>query len=118
MTNKMTKRDYFNAIKAIPAVAEDETLLKFIENEIDLLDRKKANAKATKNQIENEGIKERILDVLTLTPELISDFQKRDEILATLSNQKINQLVHQLMEENKVGRKEEKRRAYFYLIEE
>ena len=37
---KPTKRDNFNALLAIPAVAENSTLVEFINHEIELLDKK------------------------------------------------------------------------------
>lgn len=40
MTNKMTKRDYFNMIKA--AMADNAEVVAFVEHEIELLDKKNA----------------------------------------------------------------------------
>ena len=37
---KITKRDRFNELLGIPAVAENEGLVEFIEHEIELLDKK------------------------------------------------------------------------------
>ena len=66
MTNtsnrKPTKRDHFNALLAIPAVAENADLVAFIEHEVELLDRKNtAERKPTPKQVENAGFKSDIL---------------------------------------------------------
>lgn len=42
MTNKMTKRDYFNMIKA--AMADNAEVVAFVEHEIELLDKKNAKS--------------------------------------------------------------------------
>ena len=48
MTKKMTKKDYFNELKNIPAVAENEALMNFIDHEIDLLNRKNTSSTGEK----------------------------------------------------------------------
>ena len=59
---KMTQRDYFNRLLAIPAVAEDAELVEFIEGRIAQLDKKNsAERKPTAKQIENAGIKDAIV---------------------------------------------------------
>ena len=61
-TKKITKRDHFNALLNIPAVAENEGLVDFINHEIDLLNRKNsAEKKPTKAQQENMALKDDIL---------------------------------------------------------
>ena len=58
MTKKMTKKDYFNELKNIPAVAENEALMNFIDHEIELLEKKNSSEKKpTATQKANEGLK-------------------------------------------------------------
>ena len=62
VTRKPTKRDNFNALLAIPAVAENADLVDFITHEIELLDKKNsAERKPTAKQVENASIKDAIL---------------------------------------------------------
>ena len=62
-TNKKpTKRDHFNSLLTIPAVADNEVLTAFIKHELELLDRKNSGEKKpTKAQQENMALKEDIL---------------------------------------------------------
>ena len=67
---KMTKRESFNALLSIPAVAENADLVAFIEHEIVLLDKKNsAERKPTPKQIAaaeyDAKLMEAIGDVLT-----------------------------------------------------
>ena len=119
MTNKKpTKRDYFNALLNIEAVKEKESLVDFINHELELLDKKNAN-KSTKPsavQVANNGIKEEILDCLADEPNkvfTISEMQKLFPCCAELSNQRVSALVRQLVADGKVVRTEDKRKAYF-----
>ena len=61
--NKITKKDNFNALLAIPAVAENETLVAFIKHELELLAKKAENrsSKPTVRQAENAEIKAEIV---------------------------------------------------------
>lgn len=66
MANKTTKKDNFNALLSIPAVAENADLVAFIKHEIELLDRKSENRsnKPTAVQVENADIAERVPTLL------------------------------------------------------
>lgn len=116
---KMTKKDYFNLLLTKEEVKTDEKLVKFIENELNLLAKKSSGEKKpTAVQLANEEIKESILDYMTANPNLvmtITDMQKNIEGLAELSNQKVSALVRQLKDEGKVEKIEEKRKSYFRL---
>ncbi len=63
---KITKKDNFNALLAIPAVAENEALVAFINHELELLAKKAENrsTKPTVRQAENAEIKAKIADAL------------------------------------------------------
>lgn len=109
MTNKkMTKRDYFNGLLGVienhkDSIENYEDFKAFIEREIELLNKKRSNSKPTKTQIENEKIKEKILEVLTDVNEVmtISELMTADG-LENYSNQKLSVLCHQLVNEHKV----------------
>ena len=118
MTNKkLTKKDHFNALLALAEAQNDQTLVDFINHELELLTKKNSTErKPTAAQKENEGIKAIILAALTTTPTSISDLQKKDAALAEISNQKISALLRQLIIDNKVIRTEDKKKALFALI--
>ena len=117
MTNKkMTKREKFEMLKAIKAVAENPILVEFIDHELELLAKKNASEKKqTPQQIANDGIKQTIVDAMIENGGLmtVTDIQKSCEELAELSNQRISALLRQLVLDGKAERVEDKRKAYF-----
>ena len=117
MNKKLTKKDHFAALLALAEVQENQTLVDFINHELELLSKKNtADRKPTAAQIENEGVKTAILAALTTTPTTISDLQKTHEEMGELSNQRISALLRQLIIDNKVVRTEDKKKALFALI--
>ena len=119
-TKKITKRDNFNALLKIAEVQSNPVLVKFIEHELELLDRKNgAEKKLTPIQIENERLKSVIYSAMA--PEqkyTISELQKNIPEIANLSNQKMTHLLTQMIDSGLVTRKEEKRKAYFTRVEQ
>lgn len=117
MTNKITKSDRFNEILTmIPADRDD--LRDFINHELELLTKKNSSdKKPTKNQRENEVIKnDIILNLISDKQMTISEMMAADETLSSMTNQKIASLVRQLLLAGKVERIEDKRKAYFKAI--
>ena len=119
MTNskKPTKRDNYNALLSIPAVAENDSLVAFINHEIELLDKKNStDKKPTAQQTANEAIKTAILDnMVEGTKYTITDLIKNVPECADLTNQRVSALVRQLVDDKVVIRTEDKRKAYFSL---
>lgn len=113
---KKTKKVYFNEILEI--VKGNSDLENFVNHEIELLDKKNLSKAPTKVQIENESIKETILEVLINSDRkmTISDIQNANEELSSYSNQKISALLTQLVNEKKVERTLEKKKAYFSAV--
>ena len=110
---KMTKRDYFNNIKNKYPLTEDE--VKFIDHEIELLDKKNsADKKPTAQQVVNKSTQEAILanmeDGKMYT---ITDLIKTVPECADMTNQRVSALVRQLVTDGAVVRIEDKRKAYF-----
>ena len=118
-TKKITKRESFTEIKEILEGLGNERLAEVMEHELELLAKKNsAEKKPTATQTANEGIKNVILETLIDNGGLmtISEMQKANNELGTLSNQRISALVRQLLENGKVERVEEKRKAYFKAV--
>lgn len=118
---KLTKKDRYNILLTYAEVKADEEMVKFIENEIDILNRKNsADRKPTAAQKENAELKEKILNLLadgrmrTCTEILkeIKDFSDKGYQLP-----KVSALVTQLYDKGNgvVDRVEDKRKAYFTL---
>lgn len=117
-TKNPTKREMYAEI--LKVVADHADMVEFINHQIELLDnKKKADRKPTKNQIENEALKTQILNYLAEVgaPVTIKDMQNGIEGFAELSNQKINRLLIALRakEVGKVKRTTVKKVAYFEL---
>ena len=117
MATKKTVVEMYQEILAIPTLTDEQKA--FIEKRIELTKNKNAkngeNAKPTKVQIENEGIKTVILSALTTTPTTITDLIKANAELSGYSNQKISALLTQLLTVNAVVRTEVKGKAFYAL---
>ena len=115
-TVKMTKRDYFEQIKTNYALNEAE--IAFIDHEIELLSKKSAGErKPSARQLENEALKGNILaemaeDTLYTIGEMLKNFECFNE---DMTSQRVSALVGQLVDEGKVIREMDKRKAYFRL---
>ena len=118
-TKKITKRDRYNELLAIAEVKSNADLVKFIEHELELLDRKNgAEKKLTPTQVENEKLKSVIYSAMTPSQKYtISDLQKNIPEIAELNNQKMTHLLTQMKDSGLVVRVEEKRKAYFIRVE-
>ena len=115
MEKKITKRDNFNEIIKIATELNRKDLVEFATHEIELLDRKKSTDTTSKTQIENENIKNVIVDTLTELAKFatITDIQNANPQLAELSNQKISALLKQLVDTEVVKKQIDKKKAYF-----
>lgn len=112
---KVTKKEMFEMLKGVAGVAENADMVAFIDHEIELLNKKSANKKATKTQEENVGIKAEILNVLTADGATVSDIQTKSDVLSALSNQRVSALLRQLVESGQVVKTVDKKKSYFSL---
>lgn len=117
-TPKLTKAQKFAMLRAIPAVAENEMLVEFIDHEVELLTKKNsADKQPTAQQKANAVIATAIVEgmepnrLYTVT-EVIKSIPE----CADLTNQRVSALLRQLGEAGKVKRTEDKRKAYFSLV--
>lgn len=114
----MTKRENFATLRAMveaSAVENKADMINFIDHEVELLDRKSAKSGQTKTQKENVAIKEQIVSALAEigNPATVSEIMA----VVPLSNQKISALLRQLVKDNKVIRTEDKKKAYFSVVD-
>ena len=116
MANKITKKEMFTMIKA--QVKDNAEMVAFIDHEIELLDKKASNKKATKTQEANIGIKSTILAVLEgAKPMTVTEMQGASAELGELSNQKVSALVRQLVEAGEVVKTIDKKVSRFSLAD-
>ena len=111
MEKKMTKKEMFAVLRE--KVVDCPELVKFIDHEVELLERKNAtkSGKPTANQLANEGLKEQILAFSSDNgASTVTQIMKG---VGLESNQKTSALVRQLKEGGLVIRSVEKGVAYF-----
>ena len=113
---KITKAQKFAMLKAIPAVAENEMLVEFIDHEMELLAKKNsADKKPTAQQTANAEIAKAIVETMSAEPNrlfTITEIIKEVPACAELTNQRVSAIVRGLIGVS-VERVEEKRKAYF-----
>lgn len=112
-TKKMTKKDYFEQIKAKYNLTTDE--IAFIDHEIELLEKKNsADKKPTAQQVANKSTQEAILSYMEVGKKYtITDLIKSVPECADMTNQRVSALVRQMVLDGSVVREEDKRKAYF-----
>ncbi len=124
MTNqKFTLRDYYNALLAIDEVANNPTLREMTEKRIVQLDKKNgssADRKPSVKQVENEGYKTEIMNLLPVASDecagwTVAEINKNVPccVEGGFSSSKTTALVTQLAKADMIVRKEIKGRAYF-----
>lgn len=117
MANKKTQKDFYNEIIEVLNDAGRDDLVEFCEDRIDKLSKKSSSKKPTKVQVENEGIKDTILEVLAELDVPTSATALATDPRINVSNQKVSALLRQLKEDGKVVRIEEKGKALFSVAE-
>ena len=115
MANKITKREVINMMLVDESIKANEVYVAYLKHELELLDKKAENKKATKNQEENVGYMATILEVLGQSEKgmTVTEIMKADETLSELSNQRVSALLTKLKDEGKVVRATEGRKAIF-----
>ena len=120
MANKITKREVINTMLADSVIKENPMYVEFLQNELKLLDNKKAKKADSPNAKENEIIKEVILEVLDkIGPSTVTEIQMADERIGLdkYRNQRISAILKKMCEEDKtVAKMTEKRKSVFYLV--
>lgn len=123
---KATKKEMFGTMKNILFgikldIPEDtkEDLIKFIDHEIELLNKKASASGQTKTQAENEKIKNVIAEELTRIARAvtISELIKESENLGQYSNQKLSALLKQMVESGTVTKIVDKKKSLFTIAE-
>lgn len=119
---KVTKRERFEMIKEIVLNAglENEVeMIEFLDNEINLLNKKRASGAKTANQKANDELVEKLYKVLAEIgrPVTISELQKENEEFGAMSNQKVSALMKKLVDADRVIKTPDKKKSYFSIAE-
>lgn len=116
MTNAMALEIAIEVMKETDTEKYTEVIEKLDKMLVQVNKKSSANRKPTATQLENESLKEKIVEYLVDTGNgfTVSELMKEVEGLKELSNQRVTSLVTALCGEGKVDRIVEKRKAYFF----
>ena len=119
---KITKKERFEMIKEIvlnACVENEAEMIEFIDNEINLLNKKRASGAKTATQKENEVLVERLYEVLAEIgrPVTVSELQTESEEFGAMTNQKVSALMKKLTDANRVNKTVDKKKSYFSIAE-
>ena len=116
---KLTKRDRFEALLKMSEVQANPDMVAFIGHEIELLAKKNAgDKKPTAKQMENDAVKQVILDEMTANPDklyTVTELIKNVDGLGDLTNQRVSALLRQMIDAGAVVKTVDKRKSYFSL---
>ena len=115
MEKKMTQKEMFNEIIALARKNGRSDIVEFAKGRIALLDKKSENRSQTKTQKENENLKGLILKVLSNAKAgmTITEIQSKNEVLGSLSNQKVSAITRLLVSDGKVIRDDSGKKTLF-----
>ena len=117
MATKMTKKDCFTALLQMDEVQSNQTLVDFINHELELLAKKNsAEKKPTATQLANDDFKSAILAHMSMTPDqlfTITELIKSVPEIADLTNQRVSAIVGQMVKAGSLVRVDDKRKAFF-----
>ena len=116
MTNAMALEIALEVMKETDAEKYAEVIEKLDKMLVQVNKKSSANRKPTATQLENEGLKEKIVEYLKNTGKrlTVSEMMKEIEGLEERSNQRVTSLATFLYKEGKIDREVEKRKAYFF----
>ena len=117
MTNAKTLEIALEVLKETDAEKYTEVIEKLDKMLVQVNKKSSANRKPTATQLENESLREKIVEYLRNTGKrlTVSEMMKEIEGLEELSNQRVTSLATFLYKEGKIDREVEKRKAYFFV---
>ena len=117
MTNAMALEIALEVLKETDTEKYTEVIEKLDKMLVQVNKKSSANRKPTATQLENESLREKIVEYLRNTGKrlTVSEMMKEIEGLEELSNQRVTSLATFLYKEGKIDREVEKRKAYFFV---
>ena len=117
MEKRITKKEYFKMLREVVEVADVDNrdeLVSFIDDQIELLNRKKGSVN-TKKAAEIEAILEKVYEALKEIDRPATATEVGNKI--GVSNQKASAYLRKLKEAGKVERVPDKRVTYFKIVD-
>lgn len=117
MEKRITKKEYFKMLRKVVEVADVDNrdeLVNFIDDQIELLNRKKGSVN-TKKAAEIEATLEKVYEALKEINHPATATEVADKI--EVSNQKASAYLKKLKEAGKVERVLDKRVTYFKIVD-
>ena len=112
---KMTKKDYFEALKGFVAGdAREAEFVEFLDKQIELVSKKRTTE--TKTQKENKEIVENIYNYMVevARPITVNDVMEK---FGLTSNQKASALIKKLVDDKRVERGKDGKKAIYTLVD-
>ena len=113
---RKTRKEMFTEILGLDAVQANQEYVSFLEKEISKCDRKGGAKKPTPTQVENQKLKNAIIEFLNGQGEnrfTVTELTQQIGELEGRTTQKVSALMRQLLLEGLVQRTTEKNRTYF-----
>ena len=117
MEKKIT---YAQALEvAINEVTDEEVKERLVALKATLA-KKYGNKKPTKTQVANEGLKDKIVEVLVTADKglTVTEILSKGAFGADVTNQKVTALLRQLIADGKVVKEADKKKSYFKAVAE
>ena len=117
---KVTKKERFAQLLEIAEVKKNEELVKFINHELELLEKKSGSNKQTETQKANEELMTVIAETLATCEKAVtvSELMKTSTFKDTdYSNQKLSAMLKKMVDNGTVVKTVEKKKSYFSLVE-
>ena len=114
MEKKMTQKEMFNEIIKFAQAGNRQDIVEFCRNRIAVLDKKSENRTPTKTQKENAELAKIILEVLKgSNPMTVTEMQSKNEVLGSLSNQKVSAILRNMVKEGTVTKDTSTKKTLF-----
>ena len=114
MEKKMTQKEMFNEIIAFAQAGNRQDIVEFCQSRIAVLDKKSESRTQTKTQKENVELAKIILEVLKGSkPMTVTEIQSKNEVLGSLSNQKVSAILRNMVKEGTVTKDTSTKKTLF-----
>ena len=116
---RVTVKDNFIKVKAfLEANGADTALVEFIEKRLEQTEKKNGARKPTANQLENEMLKVKILEIIANEGKTVTEIttELAASGMGVFTNQKISALANQLVDAEKVEKIKDKKRSLFKAV--
>ena len=113
---RKTRKELFQEILALEVVQKNQEYVDFLQKEIAKCSKKSGTKKQTPTQVENEGLKNAILEFLNSEGEshfTVTELTQQVDALQGRTTQKVSALMRQLLLEGLIERTTNKNRTYF-----